>query len=225
MKWFFMYTRESVTCTFSGHNIISAWLLGTWEMRSWQAASSFSFSSIFLLLSDWVLSSCLQRFTMVFTSDFILLMYRRATVNSSSIMPLPPSCCWKDRRGKLKRDDHIQEEETDIMLHKYHRYNILWKDSILSSIKIIPTSRSSSSTLMSLLPTAMPISARSLSSEDIISVTLFLWWLDISFSFWSSESREDRIDCREREYVLSLSMFHYRFNGQKLTRQQCGSRE
>lgn len=28
-------------------------------------------------------------------------------------------------------------------------------------------------TLMSLLPTAMPISARSLSSDDIISVTLF----------------------------------------------------
>lgn len=41
---------------------------------------------------------------------------------------------------------------------------------------------------MSLLPTAMPISARSFSKEDIISVTLFFWWLVISFSFCSSES-------------------------------------
>lgn len=69
----------------------------TWEMRSWQAASSFSFSSIFLLLSDWVFSSCLQRFTIVFTSLFNLLMYRRATVNSSSIRPLPPSCCFEEK--------------------------------------------------------------------------------------------------------------------------------
>lgn len=38
-------------------------------------------------------------------------------------------------------------------------------------------------TLMSLLPTAMPISARSLSNDDIISVTLFFWWLVISFNF------------------------------------------
>lgn len=45
-------------------------------------------------------------------------------------------------------------------------------------------------TLMSLLPTAMPISARSLSNDDIISVTLFFWWLVISFNFWSSESME-----------------------------------
>ena len=43
---------------------------------------------------------------------------------------------------------------------------------------------------MSLLPMAVPISARSLSSEDIISVTLFLWRLVISFSFCSSESME-----------------------------------
>lgn len=43
---------------------------------------------------------------------------------------------------------------------------------------------------MSLLPKAMPISARSLSNEDIISVNLFFWWLVISFSFCSSESME-----------------------------------
>lgn len=45
-------------------------------------------------------------------------------------------------------------------------------------------------TFTSLLPTAMPISTRSLSNDDIISVTLFFWWLVISFSFWSSESME-----------------------------------
>lgn len=64
----------------------------TCEIRSWQAANSFSFSSIFLLLSACVPSNCLQRFTIVFTSDFILLMYSLATVNSSSIMPVPSGC-------------------------------------------------------------------------------------------------------------------------------------
>lgn len=43
---------------------------------------------------------------------------------------------------------------------------------------------------MSLLPTAMLISARSLSNDDIISVTLFFWWLVISFNFCSSESMD-----------------------------------
>lgn len=70
----------------------------------------------------------------------------------------------------------------------------LWQSSTWKALTPPP-----SSTLISLLPMAMPISARSLSSEDIISVTLFLWWLDISFSFWSSESRDDRMDCRGRE--------------------------
>jgi len=52
----------------------------------------------------------------------------------------------------------------------------------------------------------MPISARSLSSEDIISVTLFFWWLDIYFSFWSSESSDDRMDWDGRENkVLGLA--------------------
>lgn len=46
----------------------------TWEIRSWQAVSSVSISFIFWLLSPRVLSSCLLRLTMVFTSDFILLM-------------------------------------------------------------------------------------------------------------------------------------------------------
>ena len=47
-------------------------------------------------------------------------------------------------------------------------------------------------TLISLVPMALPISARSLRSDDIISVTLFFWWLVISFSFWSSVSMEAR---------------------------------
>lgn len=59
----------------------------TCEMRSWQAASSLSLAFIFLLESIWALSSCLLRFTRDFTSDFILLMYSRAMVNSSSITP------------------------------------------------------------------------------------------------------------------------------------------
>lgn len=59
----------------------------TCEMRSWQAASSLSLAFIFLLESIWAFSSCLLRFTRDFTSDFILLMYSRAMVNSSSITP------------------------------------------------------------------------------------------------------------------------------------------
>lgn len=59
----------------------------TWEMSSWHAASSRSLAFIFLLESIWALSSCLLRFTSDLTSDFILLMYRRAMVNSSSMTP------------------------------------------------------------------------------------------------------------------------------------------
>ena len=62
------------------------------------------------------------------------------------------------------------------------------------------------STLTSLLPTAMPISARSLSSDDIISVTLFFWWLDISFSFWSSESSDVRTDWTGRGRVFDSTL-------------------
>lgn len=39
---------------------------------------------------------------------------------------------------------------------------------------LAPVTHYAASTLMSLLPTAIPISARSFSSDDIISVTLFL---------------------------------------------------
>lgn len=78
----------------------------TWEMRSWLAVSSVSISFLFWLLSPMVLSSCLLRLTIVFTSDFILLMYRRAIVNSSSIRPLLSCCCYI-RRSKLFRQTFV----------------------------------------------------------------------------------------------------------------------
>lgn len=157
----------------------------TWEMRSWQAASSFSFSSIFLLLSDWVFSSCLQRFTIVFTSLFNLLMYRRATVNSSSIRPLPPSCCFEEKSSHTMA------------------FVAVWFCDRLSDRTVCGYGRDNcfTHTLMSLLPTAIPISAKSLSRDDIISVILFFWWLDISFSFCSSESRDDRTDWKEQQQM------------------------
>lgn len=67
----------------------------TWEMSSWQAASSRSLAFIFLLESICALSSCLLRFTRDLTSDFILLMYKRAMVNSSSMTPFT-SANWAE---------------------------------------------------------------------------------------------------------------------------------
>lgn len=60
----------------------------TWEMRRWHEDSSLPVSSILRWHSIWRFSRCRQRFTMDFTSDLILLIYRRATVNSSSIAPV-----------------------------------------------------------------------------------------------------------------------------------------
>jgi len=59
--------------------------------------SWLSASSSFLLLSAWAVSSCEQWVIRLFASDFILLMYSRASVKSSSTFSAPtwilPGCC------------------------------------------------------------------------------------------------------------------------------------
>lgn len=71
------------------HILVAWWKWSqTCEMSSWQEDSSRLVSSILRWHSSCMFSSCLQRFTIDFTSDLILLMYSRATVNSSSIAPL-----------------------------------------------------------------------------------------------------------------------------------------
>lgn len=122
-------------------------------------------------------------------------------MNSSSIMPLPPSCCWWQRR----RSKELQCVHLFVCMHRANRYvvrvspnpnpvvlsktafevakkNLYYKkgNKITTATdpkaqkELVPVTHYSGSTLMSLLPTAMPISARSFSSDDIISVTLFL---------------------------------------------------
>lgn len=173
----------------------------TWEIRSWQAASSFSFSSIFLLLSAWALSSCLLRFTRVFTSDFILLMYRRATVNSSSMRP-PPSCYTdREKETKIKKEKELRLERRVSSWNHAKEIKQQWQSKRKVMVLCLVT-------LMSLLPTAMPISARSLSSDDIISVTLFFWWLVISFSFCSSESIDARTLCKNTAEISQIMPKH-----------------
>ena len=139
-------------------------------------------------------------------------------MNSSSISPLL-SCCCAGWWGGVCVCGEVREKYAcktcqvhcvaDV-LHNHHALVaivVIINDQCMHKRQVPPRSmvpvaspshartswRPQRPTLMSLLPTAMPISARSLSREDIISVTLFFWWLVISFSFCSSESMEARM--------------------------------
>ncbi|MPC26966.1 hypothetical protein E2C01_020117 [Portunus trituberculatus] len=62
-------------------------LASCWVSRRRPSFSSFSLSSMRVLRSVCLVSRVVHRWTRFFTSDRILEMYRRATVNSSSTLP------------------------------------------------------------------------------------------------------------------------------------------
>ena len=82
------------------HTIIYMYYHQRWNLYAQQTCcissrlsdKLFSISPIFWLPSDCATSSWLLRWTTFFTSDFILLMYRRATVSSSSNFSAD-TCC------------------------------------------------------------------------------------------------------------------------------------
>ena len=94
-KWF-NNSKQSHTYTNSTILILTCW---SFSLRS---ESSFSVSLSFLVASVYWLSRAEARPASVLTSDFILLMYRRATVNSSSsFSPAPGLGCSTKHRNSI----------------------------------------------------------------------------------------------------------------------------
>lgn len=101
----------------------------TWETSSWQEDSSRLVSSILRWHSSCMFSSCLQRFTIDFTSDLILLMYSRATVNSSSIAPLISTGYTHTHTGYCSDSKH-----TELQLQESHNKQRKWRQIKVPSI-------------------------------------------------------------------------------------------
>ena len=91
-------TTISHTETETETQMLMLWNSGSSPLTCWsfslRSESSFSVSLSFLVFSAYWVSSVEARPASVLTSDFILLMYRRATVNSSSsFSPAPGLGC------------------------------------------------------------------------------------------------------------------------------------